>query len=63
MSSREYFKAAITEVESKLFKDQKQICTKVRTPIEMNYKVDLDAITELKGEEIIYYQKLVGILR
>ena len=28
-----------------------------------NYKEELDATTELEGEDITYYQELIGILR
>ena len=63
MSSKEYLKAAVTNVEVKLHKEGKIICTKARIPISTTYKPKLDETTEIKGEEITYYQELNGILR
>ena len=63
MSSRDYLKAAIAEVELKLRKEGRRLSTNARTPIACNYKPELDGTTELKGEDITYYQELIGILR
>ena len=63
MSSREYLKAAIIEVESKLKKEGRKLPTKAKAPIASNYKAELDETTELKREDITYYQELIGIVR
>ena len=63
MSSREYLKAAITEVALKLHKEGRRLCTNARAPISYNYKPKLDGTTGLKGEDITYYQELISIMR
>ena len=59
MTSQEYLKAAIKEVENKNGK----LDSKATTPIAKSYSPELDSTDELKSHEITYYQELIGILR
>ena len=59
MSSQEYLKAAIKEVENKVGK----LVSKVTTPLPKSYSPELDSTEELGNSDITYYQELIGILR
>ena len=59
MSSQEYLKAAIKEVENKRGK----LDPRATTPISKGYSPELDASSELDSKDITYFQELVGILR
>ena len=59
MTSQEYLKAAIKEVENKNGK----LDSKATTPILKSYSPELDSTDELKSHEITYYKELIGILR
>ena len=58
----DYIKAAITEVESKLQKEGKSLPKKANVPMCQSYRPELDSSRELEGEDITYYQELMGIL-
>ena len=63
MSSQDYLKNAILEVESKLKKEGKSLPKKAKVPMCQSYRPELDSSEELEGEDITYYQELMGILR
>ena len=63
MSSEQYVKAAIAAVEASLGESGQRLPTKCLTPMQSNYRPELDTTPELKLEGIRYYQELIGILR
>ena len=63
MSSQDYLKAAIQEIEVKLKKEGTQLPKKTKVPMSTSYRPELDSTEELEPDEITYYQELIGILR
>jgi hypothetical protein len=63
MTSENYIKAAIANVEEKLDKMGERLPTKCSTPLQSGYRPELDSTAELKIDGIRYYQELVGVLR
>ena len=63
MSSVNYLKEAIKNVEEWQSKHGKQLCHKAVTPMESNYAPETDDTPELDVEQIEFYQELIGILR
>ena len=63
MSSDQYCKAAIDNVEKKLEKTNKRLPTKCGDPLTSGYKPELDASAELKADGLQTYQELIGVLR
>ena len=63
MSSQDYLKNAISEIESKLKKEGKSLPKKAKVQICQSYRPELDSSEELEGEDITYYQESMGILR
>ena len=64
MSSREYLKAAVTNVEERMIKEFKmKFPSRVKTPIKSDYVPELDASEELSKNGITAFQELIGILR
>ena len=65
VSSVDYINAAIKNVEEKLAKEGKQLPSKADTPMsgKHSYYPELDNSDELEGEDLTYYQELIGILR
>ena len=59
MSSQEYLKAAIKEVENKVGK----LVARATTPLPKSYSPELESTEELEANDITYYQELIGILR
>ena len=59
MSSQEYLKATIKEVENKVGR----LDPKATTPIPKSYCPELDSTEELGDNDITYHQELIGILR
>lgn len=63
MTSQDYIKAAIVEVESKLQKKGKSLPKKTNVPMYQSYCPELDSSAKLEGEDITYYQEVMRILR
>ena len=63
MTSVEYIKAAIKNVEETI-KDKKwKLPSRVSTPMSSNYIPELDETPELDKKDTQYFQELIGILR
>ena len=62
MSSENYVKAAIENLESKLGKSDMYL-PKCRTPMSTSYHPSEDITKELNVEGVQFYQELIGILR
>jgi hypothetical protein len=63
MSSEQYIKAAIANVESNLDKSGQRLPSRCLTPMTSNYRPETDVSGELKLTGIRYFQELIGILR
>ena len=63
MSSVDYVKAAIENVEAQLKKQNKKLATKAPTPMTSNYYPELDESPELDPDGVTTFQELIGILR
>ena len=63
MSANENVKRAIQEVERVLGESGTYLPKKTETPLSSGYRPELDFSKELEGQQINYYQGLIGILR
>jgi hypothetical protein len=63
MSSEQYVKAAIVNVESNLDKSGQRLPSRCLTLMTSNYQPEIDVSSELKITGICYFQELIGILR
>ena len=65
MSSVDYINAAVKNVEEKLAREGKRLPSHAETPMSSkhNYSPELDISEELYGEELTYFQELIGMLR
>jgi hypothetical protein len=63
MSSEQYIKAAIANVENKLDKEGQRLPSRCLTPMKAGYRPEIDTSAELKADGIQYFQELIGILR
>ena len=63
MSSDQYCKAAVANVEEKLEKTNKRLPTNCGAPLTSGYKPELDTSAELKADGLQIYQELIGVLR
>ena len=63
MSSEQYIKAAIANVETKLDKEGQRLPTRCITPMKSGYRPETDVTAELKIDGIRYFQELIGVLR
>ena len=65
MGSTDYIKAAVANVEEKLAKEGKKLPSKAYTPMsgKNSYSPELDDSDYLEGEELTYFQELIGTLR
>ena len=63
MSSEQYLKAAITNVENRLSESGQRLPSRCVTPLQANYRPELDSTAELRIDGMRYYQELIGILR
>ena len=63
MSSTQYVKAAIDNVENKLAKEGQRLPSRCPTPIKSGYRPEIDVSSELPIDGIRYYQELIGVLR
>ena len=63
LSSDDYVKRVIREVETELKQKDQMLSKKVSSPMSSGYRPELDASPELKAETANYYQSLIGVLR
>ena len=63
MSSEQYVKTAVANVEEKLNKSNLRLPTKCPTPCTSGYHPANDTSPELNAEGTNYYQELIGVLR
>ena len=63
MSSEQYVKAVIANVENKLDKKGLPLPSRCLTPMKAGYWPEIDTSVELKADGIQYFQELIGILR
>ena len=63
MSSTDYVKAAINNLEETLKKKNKKLPNKCETPMTSNYSPELDGTPELDSDGVTRFQELIGILR
>ena len=63
MSSEDYVKAAIANVEEALNATGQRLPSRCTTPMQANYRPELDETPELKIDGVRYYQELIGVLR
>jgi hypothetical protein len=63
ISSVNYVKAAIDNVEEGLRKKRWKLPTKITTPMASAFVPELDGTPELEPEDIQYFQELIGMLR
>ena len=63
MSSEKYVKAAIDNVEENLKKKNEKLPNKCPTPTTYKYRPEEDVSRHLEGDEITYFQELIGVLR
>jgi hypothetical protein len=63
MSSEEYVKAAIINVETALNATGQRLPSRCTTPMQANYRPELDDTLELKIDGVRYFQELIGVLR
>jgi hypothetical protein len=63
MTSAQYVKAAIANVEAFLNASGQRLPSKATTPMQANYRPELDTSAELNLEGMRYYQELIGVFR
>ena len=63
MSPSQYCQAAVRNVEEYLKDHGAKLPTRATTPLQPNYRPEIDTSDELDPELASYYQSLVGILR
>ena len=63
MSSENYVKSAIENIEQTLAETNQRLPTKCQTPLSSGYRPEFDTSSELKTEGLQRYQTLIGILR
>jgi hypothetical protein len=63
MSSHEYVKAAVANVEAALDASGQRLPSRCTTPIQSNYRPELDTTPELNLKGMRYYQEQIGVLR
>jgi hypothetical protein len=63
MTSEQYVKAAIVNVEAALDRSGQRLPSRATTPMQSGYRPELDATAELNLSGMRYYQELIGVLR
>ena len=63
MSSEQYVKAAIANVEAALDKSGQRLPSRATKPMQSGYRPELDVTAELNLSGMRYYQELIGFLR
>jgi hypothetical protein len=62
LSSDKYIDRAVKEVERQLSEASRMLKNKVKTPLSLDYRPELDKTPELDARRAHYYQGLIGIL-
>ena len=63
MTSSDYLKATIAEIEKSLKEQGHELPKKATTAMHKFYKPELNPTQELDSENVTYFQELIGILR
>ena len=63
MTSRDYIKLAIENLEKQLKKRNMKLPSRATTPMASEYTPELDTSEELGPDDVTFFQELVGILR
>ena len=63
MSSTDYLKAAVKNVEERLAKKGMKLRSKIEVPMPQGYHPEIDASDELNSDGVTMYQELIGMLR
>ena len=63
LSSQNYTKKEIEEVEREIKEADLRLHTKATTPLSSGYRPEMDSSRELDSDRQNYYQGLIGILR
>ena len=63
MTSKDYVKAAIDNVEQQLAKRNMKLPARAPTPMSMDYSPETDDTPELESDQVTTYQECIGILR
>ena len=63
LTSEQYVKAAIANVEAALDKSGQRLPSRATTPMQSGYRPELDDTAELNLSGMRYYQELIGVLR
>ena len=63
MSSMDYLKAAIDNVEERLHKRGERLPARATTPMTQSYRPETDDSEELDADGVTLFQELIGILR
>ena len=63
MTSDDYVRAAIANVEVALHESGQRLPSRCTTPMQSNYRPELDESPELKIDGVRYFQELIGVLR
>lgn len=63
ISSIDYVKAAISNVEEQLKSRRFKLPTRAITPMTQNYQPELDSLPELNSDNVTTYQEHIGVLR
>jgi hypothetical protein len=58
-----YVKAAVTNVEATLNASGQRLPSRCATPIQSNYRPELDTTPELNLKGMRHYQEQIGVLR
>ena len=62
-SSFQHVRSAVSNIESTLEKNGRNLPNIAETPIKTDYRPELDVTPELVPAQAAYYQSLIGILR
>ena len=63
MSSKDYIKAAISNVETQLKRRNMKLPSQAITPMTSDFVPEMDTSEELEPNDITFFQELIGILR
>ena len=63
ITSQDYVKAAVANVEEMLKKKKKKLYSKAVTPMSATFVPELDTSEELNPEGVTSYQEMIGVLR
>ena len=63
MTSRDYIKAAVNNLEERLKVQKKKLPSRAPTPMTSNYQPEMNSSPELDSDGIMMFQELIGMLR